>query len=186
MDLPGELRNRIYEIALYHAQDDGTISPDTASLGDVEHTCNRACLVQPALTHISRQVREESLPFFYGENKFDLYTRSPSKTTQAAGEDVGFVHFDLTDEFPTVDVREAPAAWWRGIGDSNLRLVKHLCIDHGNGPFLRQVGVKLEIDRRGDSTRVQLLEGGEESVSGYSIDVCRDTPKTAEYVPQLL
>ena len=147
LDLPAELRNRVYEFVVYHEENDGFIAPvlfnpkeDISSMGqffgvlrgqrqelkyicmvgdaeerisrrdpyiyeaikahlasggrvddkvfrtnikplnvfnwnetfDFGHLCSLNCLMQPEVTKVSRQLREETLPLFYGIHKFHL------------------------------------------------------------------------------------------------------------------
>lgn len=69
------------------------------------HVCSPACLVQPALTRVSRQLRDEALPVFYRCNK---------------------VYFDASTFFFSKDILRMPVNWWRGIGNSNLRALRRL------------------------------------------------------------
>lgn len=163
LSLPGEIRNTIYAFALRHDENDGVTSPVAPenkrsdvlvngimtivdgrdaflALTDVVsdafsadyrwhivdtsvkpatttrfhgHMCTIACLLQPALTRVSSQVRSESVALFYDVNKFhfEAYT------------------FNITTS-------KSPKDWWRGIGDSNLRHIKHLCIiDRKSSPM---------------------------------------------------
>ena len=61
MDLPGEVRNRIYTLALVHAE---LLAPQP------RNKANTDARVQPSLTRTSRQIRYESLLIFYSENTF--------------------------------------------------------------------------------------------------------------------
>ena len=63
-------------------------------------------LWKPALTKVSVKIGAESLPFFYGVNKFHLEMSS----------------------FRDVSTRESVTAWWRAIGDTNLRMIRRLNI----------------------------------------------------------
>ncbi|KAK4544940.1 hypothetical protein LTR36_003845 [Oleoguttula mirabilis] len=54
LDLPAELRNDIYHLALTH---------DTVTVTDR--------LIEPALLSTTRQIRRETLPIFYGANTFE-------------------------------------------------------------------------------------------------------------------
>ncbi|KAK5006688.1 hypothetical protein LTR39_005595, partial [Cryomyces antarcticus] len=60
LKLPGELRNQIYRFALVHHRVISVISKWEE-------------LAQPPLTRVCRQIRNESLPVFYGGNRFRLY-----------------------------------------------------------------------------------------------------------------
>ena len=66
LDLPAELRNRIYNL-VFTGCDRVTITPAT------KHTTG-----YPAITKISRQIRSEVLPIFYCSTTFELLFRSTS------------------------------------------------------------------------------------------------------------
>ena len=77
LDLPAEIRNRIYEHAL--PQDAMLLLPGACTHQSVTSA------VQPALTRVCRQVRAEALPVFYAENCFVAHVHR---------FDVGhFIHF---------------------------------------------------------------------------------------------
>ena len=65
LDLPAELRNAIYVLAI----------PTDSELSTTPY-CERrkaaydACV--PALSHVSRQIRQETLPIFFATNTFDF------------------------------------------------------------------------------------------------------------------
>ncbi|KAK5721887.1 hypothetical protein LTR15_006480 [Elasticomyces elasticus] len=59
--LPPELRTQIWELVL--------ITPQPLNVGQSSPT-PRTILQQPALTRVNRQIREECLPIFYGQNTF--------------------------------------------------------------------------------------------------------------------
>ncbi|KAF2774114.1 hypothetical protein EJ03DRAFT_134 [Teratosphaeria nubilosa] len=70
LDLPAELRDLIYE---YAVTSDKTIV--TFRLDKYQRdSYNQA--VQPSLTRVNRQVRAESLPFYYACNTFVLHTEA--------------------------------------------------------------------------------------------------------------
>ena len=64
LDLPAELRNRIYHLALTR--------PDTINVTsfDIAKPQFNSSATQPALTQICRQIRNEALPVFYNQNCF--------------------------------------------------------------------------------------------------------------------
>ncbi|CAK4033259.1 Hypothetical predicted protein [Lecanosticta acicola] len=62
LNLPAELRNRIYEYAVISS--DRLLVPSTCKHDD------RPTAQQPALTKVNRQVREETIKTFYAENVF--------------------------------------------------------------------------------------------------------------------
>lgn len=78
----------------------------------IAHLCTTQCLLQPAITRVSRRIREEALPVVCGVNEFYLdlvrqYSGSRATTT-------------------------AIIAWWRAIEDTNLRMIKKLYIKDKN------------------------------------------------------
>ncbi|KAF7198520.1 hypothetical protein HII31_00259 [Pseudocercospora fuligena] len=64
LDLPPELRNRIYE---YVVVEENILIPSIC------HHRERTYAVQPAITKVNRQIRDESLSVFYGCNKFEVH-----------------------------------------------------------------------------------------------------------------
>lgn len=81
------------------------------------HICTLACQLQPSLTQVSRQIRDETLPVFYGANTFHVAFDPPL--------------LQQPDVFGVrkSDMRAWPRAWWRAIGDTNLRMIKHVRYD---------------------------------------------------------
>lgn len=126
--------------------------------------------MQPALTRASSQVREESLPFFYGPNKIYFETATFYPDSEA-------------DTLHTRNDSKGPKGWWRGIGDTNLRLVKHLHIIDRKSPTSSPT-VELEIDRTGALGVVRLFEHRSLRSSDV-IDASNSTPETAECAQQL-
>lgn len=68
------------------------------SLVVTTHMCSKSCLAQPPMTQVNRQIRKESVPFFYNVNEFN---------------------FELT-RF-SLDLVRIPIQWFREIGDVNLQ-----------------------------------------------------------------
>lgn len=79
LDLPAELRNRVYELLIAHNQ----IIPLSRTVGQANKSPYRqnspayqdheAALPRlPALAAVNRQVRTEALAIFYGSNTFTL------------------------------------------------------------------------------------------------------------------
>ncbi|KAK3644964.1 hypothetical protein LTR56_009351 [Elasticomyces elasticus] len=106
-------------------EDDGEPADDDD--GEIEfdecvhegHVCNKACLFEPALARVSRQMRTESLGIFYGNNSFHFLVN-----TRAC-------------------VPELPVRFWRGIGDTSLRMIKNFNITTTTvPPFDLQVSTK--------------------------------------------
>ncbi|KAF9740716.1 hypothetical protein PMIN06_011050 [Paraphaeosphaeria minitans] len=92
MELPRELRERIYGFALKsdkpiapHLCDEGRPAPEgKADYGkairfhDENQTAHNATCKLLAMTRVSKQVREESLPIFYGVNTFEANGDTPT------------------------------------------------------------------------------------------------------------
>lgn len=70
--LPGEIRNRLYRLALLTPSSDEpfliTMQPATCSLGPCTHA--KLPTAVPGLLSSCRQIRQEALPIFCAENKF--------------------------------------------------------------------------------------------------------------------
>jgi hypothetical protein len=62
-DLPGEIRNSIYEMVFVH---DKPLKP-------CRYNGPKHCGQQPSITLVCRRLRHEALPFFYSLNTFDIY-----------------------------------------------------------------------------------------------------------------
>lgn len=67
LDLPTEIRNRIYEYVEACAPLQGPILPSICQ----HHNVRLA--VQPKVTKVSRQLRNEAIPIFYASNKFEVH-----------------------------------------------------------------------------------------------------------------
>ena len=121
LSLSPELRNQVYELALIPDGDgDGNVTGSKAI--DVKSVRPNWCssrpgwALQPALTKVSRQIRQETIPIYYGKNIFvtHCYIRDadPQGTEKWQFENSGF-------------------HWWRKmIGTANMDLVKHLDVRH--------------------------------------------------------
>lgn len=72
MDLPAEIRNRIYEIALLRDERDMDYRTYVFSQRSTLYKSLKTAFKQPALTRVSKAVRHESLPIFYGRNTFTV------------------------------------------------------------------------------------------------------------------
>ena len=66
---------------------------------------------QPALTRVCRQVREETLPIFYGQNTF--------------------VIIDIDEEASLVELLETMQAWLKMIGPGNVSMLSSFKISLG-------------------------------------------------------
>ncbi|KAK5127818.1 hypothetical protein LTR85_004934 [Meristemomyces frigidus] len=64
LDLPPELRNRVY--------DDLVVTEAPLLPSACQHT-SRPSAAQPDITRVCRQIRQEALPMFYGLNQFDVH-----------------------------------------------------------------------------------------------------------------
>lgn len=87
---------------------DDTAPPDSdapAPKRSPGHICTRSCLLQPLLSRTCAQLRSETLPVFYRVNAFHLEWSALSYWGS---------------------IPEAPAQWWRAIGDTNLRSMASL------------------------------------------------------------
>ncbi|TKA66978.1 hypothetical protein B0A49_07152 [Cryomyces minteri] len=115
LKLPGELRNQVYRLALVHRLKISVIP-------------GREELAQPPLTRVCRQIRSESLPFFYGGNHFQVFIYIVPEST--------FV------------------SWLGMIGDNNRALIRHLLFfetcwnSDAQAPLrkLRAFDIHMEID----------------------------------------
>ena len=128
MSLSSELRNRIYDVVFQPEYEEvmgiehikavqierSTIStgPDGGSIIDYDPRA-----VQPAITRLSRQIRAETLPIFYGTTKFAV-----NSTTLCFG-----TH---TAELPWEFLLERARQWLNSLGETNRKLVKDLEVRH--------------------------------------------------------
>ncbi|KAK4569850.1 hypothetical protein LTR86_002819 [Recurvomyces mirabilis] len=108
-----------------------------------KHVCTLKCLRQPALTFVSRRVREDSLPVFYAVNT---------------------IHFEMANfSVPRIlngRCRQgecSPVDWWRGIEDTNLRAIDNfvLVLD---GASLAWGPVAVVYKKRKNSHKVTVVE----------------------------
>jgi hypothetical protein len=78
LDLPPEIRNRIYTFAFAANAKPSALSSSTYSTGSRFSTQIRdlASFSLPPLTQVSRQLRLESLPVFFNISRFDVYIDS--------------------------------------------------------------------------------------------------------------
>ena len=131
LSLPTELRNQIYRLVVVVDEDNvGGVARDTAicisPIPYRSHVCDLTdWRYQPALTRVSRQVRAESLPVYYGENEF-----------------VAFAWFRTGKRFPVggPDLE----AWLRGMGSANMKLLHH-CVVRGLWPRVTGVSVAMNL-----------------------------------------
>lgn len=87
-----------------------------------DHLCYIDCLRQPALTKVSKQVRSETLPVFYGMNEF---------------------HFEMGN-FIKSSIAQSPVGLWRALDRDSLSLIRKLNVmglgvfDHRNEGIMVQ------------------------------------------------
>lgn len=79
LKLPGEIRNRVYELCLISRTFNGSLAPVSPS--------------QPALTRINRIVRYETLELFYASNRFRLSFRLIDPDIDSPGEEQRHLQF---------------------------------------------------------------------------------------------
>ncbi|KAK3674359.1 hypothetical protein LTR78_005828 [Recurvomyces mirabilis] len=162
----------------------------------VGHICTYRCLLQPALTQVNRQLRAESLPVFYGVNDFHhamfQHTlppndrKSPSTSDSASNFDSDVWHKQVGG-MPVVRFTN----WWRGIGDTNLRLIRSfsLATSFRDGQSRRSMRVRQSLlrgeeeeEEEGEGTNwtiVEVVMGKTEyrlDCAGWSIDGMATTP----------
>jgi len=141
MSLSPELRNRIYALALRPQHDGEGGIPGTrairltAARGDEDPEdfegrtfytgappwqppLYTAWAQQPALTRISREVRRETLPVYYGANLFVIVVE-------------GIIELKRTAPVQTWKTHGAES-WLHNVGASNIALLRNLeiCLDH--------------------------------------------------------
>lgn len=88
MSLPREVRNIIYRLALVpqvpgeagvpnssgiRIDNMVNVNPKTGALWAWRHSAQADWIRQPALTMVSRQIRQETIPLYYGMNKCVAY-----------------------------------------------------------------------------------------------------------------
>lgn len=78
LELPPELRDSIFEFALASEKTLVTFRLDSYQRDSLQEA------IQPALTRVSRQVRQETLPIWFGNNAFVLHTED-AKARDAHG-----------------------------------------------------------------------------------------------------
>jgi len=88
----------------------------SSPVAETNHSCTMDCLLQPAVTTVSRQMREEALRAFYSVNRFHIELEN----------------FSLQPSFRKL---RDPTDWWRGIEDTNLRLIRYLSLA---APFMME------------------------------------------------
>lgn len=76
------------------------------------HVCDLECLLQPPITMVNRQLRQEGLPLFYQTNHFHIEMRNFVEKSE--------LHICLCK------VMKSLADWWRAIGDVNINSIGRL------------------------------------------------------------
>lgn len=111
LDLPAELRNRIYHYSVVNER--GLVRP-----------------IQPPITRVCRQLRQEALGIFYARNCF-VFTitgalRYPDGTPFYAEEE------------DTHDQRDV--SWMSSIGANNVAMIRSVILDARSGIWIPQLG----------------------------------------------
>ncbi|KAK6394196.1 hypothetical protein LTR65_002042 [Meristemomyces frigidus] len=135
LSLAAELRNRIYELVLVN--DKGRIHAD---LDDYIYCSDNHAVLQPALTRVSREVRNDTLPIFYGQNTFQ-------------------VSLDLVE---VSEAKDSIRAWMTGIGDRARlfhRMELTMCCYHG-------ISLVIEATGHGQMQYQLVMDSGKEIVTG--------------------
>ncbi|KAK5122087.1 hypothetical protein LTR85_004333 [Meristemomyces frigidus] len=111
--LPAELRNRIYELALYERKG------ITLFAGNEVETLHATAAVPLALTVTCQEIRRETLSMFYAINKFGVVTNF-------------FMYHRLHDTDRYTKARFAQIVkWLEYIGAANTKHLTHLCVKLG-------------------------------------------------------
>jgi len=117
LDLPPELRDHIYESAVYT----GTLYPSTRR----ESSSNQA--TQPPITRASRQLRKESLPLFYSTNSFAMH---PCCVHCTCDRPNGGSCEKITGNVAA----SAFMKWFESIGYANIRHIHKITVFWGPSP----------------------------------------------------
>ena len=131
--LPAELRNRIYEMVLLRPEVINLVYLDPRRLKHLEHE-----VAQPSLTRTCHQIREETLPIFYGQNVFLTY----AVTTNWSGASGA--------------IPRGSKSWVNAIGRENRRALKHLYIDSTEDPDIKGFG---KVQDEGIDMEMMKIEG---------------------------
>ncbi|KAK4546437.1 hypothetical protein LTR36_002114 [Oleoguttula mirabilis] len=111
--LPAELRNRIYELALYQ-RDAITLVAD-----DKTNTLHATAKTSIALTFTCHEVRRDTLSMFYAINKFATRTN------------YFWLQRGLDANLRTTACFDQIAEWLECVGVANLKHMTHLCLQLG-------------------------------------------------------
>ena len=104
-----------------------------------QHFCSPGCLLQPEVSKVGRQMREEALAVFYGSNHIHFEMSN----------------FEVTDISGLILEEWLPMDWWRAIGDSNLRRIgKMSLVCHPSAYEYGQTHIMFEYRRGGVEAEV--------------------------------
>ncbi|KAK3658390.1 hypothetical protein LTR56_001801 [Elasticomyces elasticus] len=133
---------------------------DQANVNDAcGHICSYLCLLQPALTLVSRQMRTDNLAIFYSINEVQIMLApqgGPTEEEIIEARSVGTKCY-----LPLRLKRPLAVEIWRAIGDTLLRTMKVLALSLANDCTLRFVNdsagcARLEIERHEQGARTRL------------------------------
>ncbi|KAK3109578.1 hypothetical protein LTR53_017025 [Teratosphaeriaceae sp. CCFEE 6253] len=128
MSLPAELRNRIYLLALYHSENNGTIAPASKADSDT------MVYIDGALTKVTHQVRAESLSLFYAYNEFHFVLGCQSRPPGIYWDEVAESYKrEPTTRLPPV------VAFAMAIQDTLLREIACFSLSDGSGECFKVV-----------------------------------------------
>ncbi|KAK5137950.1 hypothetical protein LTR08_005746 [Meristemomyces frigidus] len=142
LDLPRELRDRVYEFAVAPDKDAVTINLDYWQCGDLEiDVFMDKGPLQPPITKVCRQLRCEALPLYYELNEFA-------------------VSLEVLNAFGTkvpVDGPAVVARWLKAIGPENI---KHICklVVFARKQYMRRRSSNVTLQRFLDRKGVELAE----------------------------
>jgi len=111
LELPAEIRDAIYRFALTAEKPVVTFRLDDYQRDSYEQA------VQPALTQVSRQVRQESLPVYFASNTFVLHTEG-SKADDAR-------RWLQCNEWHLPKLLMSVSLWFRYVSLTNDRAASH-------------------------------------------------------------
>ena len=175
IELPGEIRNRIYELALFQS---GGIT--------VFVSASRPHLFKPtetsdilALTKTCKDIRYESSPIFYETNKFSLISKYLGE--QYSGD----IRHARNTQWET-----GLCLWLNHLGERNINALSHVEIDIGTSFLYNYVpssesiwrSVASVLDHFADTTLVCMktdLDWTYESCRGFAISIPLSNPVAA-------
>ena len=156
LTLSPELRNRIYELACCPLRDgEGGEAHSTAIRIEPRESYELSApfATQPALTKVSRQIRQETLPIYYGTNEFNLYldetyrpAKGPDGLPTRGASYVRYIKFSTVDR------------WVKAMGDANAKPIKHISVFSPS--FRGDLGIEGILERGGvDMDEIELTRG---------------------------